>query len=294
MSGRIAVLALVWLVLGIGTVGMSAAGLAAPIGDYPDADAETHCTSSGESPECALKTFWACTEKSVATCNKVGLDVQADGTQYKADQTMEGDVWSQPWTMSWAELLDVTNPAYTIWEVRGFRQIAPNRLRGVPSSRRGLAGTHEVMIGMVDEKGQELKQSVFLTQRKGQWMATGFARWKGADFINLCQKRKLGSLGCRYTVTNLAVWTITETLLPPPPAPPPEAAPDVAPETAPVPPVVTPTAAPVAVPAPKAPKPAAPVATPAVVAPVAAPAKPAATPTPPPTPAPTPATSPAQ
>src|SRR5262245_58919748 len=92
---------------------LAASAAAAPIGNYPDADADKHCEASGESPECALKTFWACTEKSVATCKKDGLDVQPDGVQLKDDGTIAGDVWLKPWAVSWAEILNVTNPTAT-------------------------------------------------------------------------------------------------------------------------------------------------------------------------------------
>jgi hypothetical protein len=190
---------------------------AAPIGNYPDADSEKHCSAPGDSPECVLKTFWACNEKSVATCKKAGLDVQPDGAQHRDDGDRLGEIMLKPWTIEWSEILDITNPADTVWEVRGFREVVPRRLRGVAGSRRRLAGTHEIMIGMVSEAGEEVKQSVFVTQRKGQWMATGFMRWKGKDNqpVDLCQRRKLGSLGCRYTLTGLTPWTITESPLPP-------------------------------------------------------------------------------
>lgn len=181
---------------------------AAELPAFPDADTEKHCEKPGESPECAAKTFWLCSEKAVATCKRVGLDVQPDGSQYKDDDTLEGDARTKPWTLSWTELLNITHPQYTIWEIKGFRELPKDRLRGVSWSRRNLAGSHEMMIGMADAAGREEKQSVFFIQRKGVWLVTGFARWRSTDMINACEKRKLGSLACRYSVNGLAPWQL--------------------------------------------------------------------------------------
>lgn len=187
---------------------------AADLPDYPDPDTEKRCESPGESPECAAKTFVLCSEKSVATCKLVGLDVQPDGTQHKEDETLAGDAWTKPWTLPWAELLSVTYPDYRVWEIAGLREVTPARLRGV--ARRSLTGTHEMMIRMVDAKGQEEKQSIFLAQRKGQWMATGFANWRGGSFVSTCERRKLGSLACRYTVNGLSPWQLDTPPVSPP------------------------------------------------------------------------------
>jgi len=198
-------LAVFTVVLNISVVGApQAVGLA----DFPDSDTEKHCEKPGESPECAAKTFWLCSEKSVATCKLVGLDVQPDGSQYKADDTLEGDARTKPWTLSWTELLNVTHPNYTVWELKGFRELPKDRLRGVAWSRRSLAGSHEMMIAMADARGITERESVFFIQRKGVWLVTGFARWRGNDMVNACEKRKLGSLACRYTVNGLAPWQL--------------------------------------------------------------------------------------
>jgi hypothetical protein len=215
---------------------------AAELAGFPDSDTDKHCEKPGESPECAAKTFWLCSEKSVATCKLVGLDVQPDGSQYKADDTVEGDARTKPWTLSWTELLNVTHANYMVWEVRGFRELPKDRLRGVSWSRRALAGSHELMISMVNARGEAEKESVFFIQRKGVWLVTGFARWRGNDAITTCEKRKLGSLACRYTVTGLAPWQLdgpaaaapTPVAAPtPPPAPAPAAAPVITPPPAP-------------------------------------------------------------
>ncbi len=174
--------------------------------DYPDADTEKPCTSSGESPECAAKTFWLCSEKSIATCKLVGLTVQADGSQHKGDGTLIGDAWTRPWTLTWTELLEVTHANYTVWQIEGLREVVPGRLKGVPLSRRSLTGSHEMMVKMVSATGVEERQSVFLVEKKGVWTATGFAKWRKGERVSACDKRKLGSLACRYTVPSLAPW----------------------------------------------------------------------------------------
>ncbi|MBY0510971.1 MAG: hypothetical protein K2P94_12585 [Rhodospirillaceae bacterium] len=189
-------------------VALASASRAADLPDFPDADTEKHCEKPGESPECAAKTFWLCSEKSVATCKLVGLDVQPDGSQYKADDTVEGDARTKPWTLSWTELLNVTHANYTVWELKGFRELPKDRLRGVAWSRRALAGSHEMMISMVNAQGEAEKESVFFIQRKGVWLVTGFARWRGNAAVTTCEKRKLGSLACRYTVTGLGPWQL--------------------------------------------------------------------------------------
>lgn len=183
---------------------------AEPAVDYPDPDTVKACANPSESPECAAKTFWLCSEKSIATCKLTGLNVQADGTQHKEDGTVAGDAWIKPWTLTWTELLAVTHANYRVWQIEGLREITPQRLRGVPGSRRVLAGTHELMIAMIDAKGEEEKESVFLVQKKGVWSTTGFARWHAGEAVNMCEKRKLGSLACRYAVTGMAAWDLTK------------------------------------------------------------------------------------
>jgi hypothetical protein len=182
--------------------------LAAELPEYPDPDTDKVCTKPGESPECAAKTFWLCSEKSVATCKLAGLNVQADGTQHKDDGTLTGDAWLKPWTLSWTDLLNVTHSDYTVWEIKGLRETSPGRLRGVPWNRRNLAGAYEMMINMVTSAGVLEKESIFLVQRKGAWLVTGFAKWREGEIVNACERRKLGSLACRYTVTGLSPWEI--------------------------------------------------------------------------------------
>jgi hypothetical protein len=65
-----------------------------------------------------------------------------------------------------------------------------------------------MMISMINPQGEEEKESVFFIQRKGAWLVTGFARWRGNTLVTTCQKRKLGSLACRYTVNGLAPWQL--------------------------------------------------------------------------------------
>jgi len=173
---------------------------------YPDPDTDKPCSTPGESPECAAKTFMLCSEKSIAICKLMGLNVQADGSQHKEDGTLVGEAWTKPWTLTWTQLLEVTHPKYTVWQIEGMRDVTPQRLRGVPGSRRALTGSHELMIKMVNAGGDEEKQSIFVVQRKGNWAATGFAKWRKGETANACDKRKLGSLACRYTVTGLSAW----------------------------------------------------------------------------------------
>ncbi len=197
---------ILFLVCGLAVAGAAYAGAATEPLEYPDPDTEKACAGPNESPQCAAKTFWACSEHSAATCKLAGLNVQADGAQHKEDGTVGGEAWAKPWTLSWTQLLDVTHKNYRVWQIEGLREVTPQRLRGVPGSRRPLTGSHELMIKMVNGAGVEEKESVFLIQRKGQWSATGFALWRNGDPVNACEKRKIGSLACRYTVTGLAAW----------------------------------------------------------------------------------------
>lgn len=192
--------------LGVMLAGAAYGGAAPQAMDYPDPDTEKACAAPGESPQCAAKTFWLCSEKSIATCKLAGLNVQADGTQHKQDDTLEGEAWIKPWTLSWTQLLDVTHKNYSVWQIEGVREVTGQRLRGVPGSRRALTGSHEMMIKMVNTAGIEERESVFLVQRKGQWFATGFAIWRNGELVSACEKRKLGSLACRYTVNGLTPW----------------------------------------------------------------------------------------
>ena len=173
---------------------------------YPDTDTDKPCTSPGESPECAAKTFWLCTEKSVATCKLAGLNVQADGTQHKDDGTMKGAAWFRPWAQTWNELRAVTHPDYTVWQIEGWREVNSQRLRGVPGTRRNMAGDLEMMITLADASGMEERESVFLAERKGVWSVTGYARWREGRNVTACEKRKLGSLACRYTIPGITSW----------------------------------------------------------------------------------------
>lgn len=179
---------------------------AAELPVYPDPDTEKACASPGDNPECTAKTFLMCSDKSVATCKLIGLTIQPDGGQRKDDGTLAGDIWMKPWTLSWTELLRVSHADYTVWEIEGLREVVPARLHGVPFNKRALTGSHEMMIKMVNAKGVAEKQSLFLTEKKGVWTATGYAYWRGDDAVNACDKRKLGSLACRYTVPGLAPW----------------------------------------------------------------------------------------
>lgn len=198
---------LLTVVFGVMLTGAAYGGAAPPPLEYPDPDTEKACTSPGESPQCAAKTFWLCTEKSIAICKMVGLNVQADGSQHKEDEdTIAGDAWTKPWTLTWNQLLEVTHKDYTVWQIEGLREVTGPRLRGVPGSRRALTGSHELMIKMVNAAGIEEKESVFLAQRKGLWFATGFALWRNGEAVNACEKRKLGSKACRYTVNGLTPW----------------------------------------------------------------------------------------
>ncbi len=180
--------------------------IAAELPVYPDSDTEKACVSAGESPECAAKTFLMCSEKSVATCKLIGITIPADGAQHKDDGTVAGDIWNKPWTMTWTEILRETHPDYGVWQIEGLREVVSPRLRGVLSGRRGLAGTHELMIKMVNAKGQAEKQSLFFAQKKGAWVVTGFAQWRGDDVLSVCEKRKQNSLACRYGVPGLSPW----------------------------------------------------------------------------------------
>ena len=193
---------------GLGVMAAMAAPLtAAELPVYPDPDTEKPCASAGESPECAAKTFLLCSEKSIAICKVSGLNVQADGVQHKGDgTTVEGEAWTKPWTLTWTELLHVTHPSYTVWQIEGLREVVPARLKGVPGSRRALTGTFELMIKMVNAAGKEERQSIFLAQKKDVWATTGFARWSEGKPIAICDKRKLGSLACRYAAPGLASW----------------------------------------------------------------------------------------
>jgi len=196
------------VILGLGLLALFALPLrAAELPAYPDSDTEKACDSAGESPECAAKTFLVCSEKSIAVCKIVGLNVQADGTQHKSDGTAKGEVWTKPWTLNWNQLLHVTHPTYNVWQIEGLREVTPARLKGVPGSRRGLTGAYELMIKMVNAAGKEERQSVFLAEKKDVWTATGFARWSDdGKLISICDKRKLGSLACRYAVPGVAAW----------------------------------------------------------------------------------------
>ena len=184
-----------------------AAGSAAPaeLPVYPDAD-EKRCATPTESPECALKTFWMCNEQNVDVCKLIGIELQADGTQKRDDGTYAAEVWKRPWTMPWSALTNEASKEFDVWELRGIREVAHNRIRGLRRAPVPVIGMQEVMIYMSDNEGKIEKVSVFMEERRGKWAVAAYARWRDEESIDPCDRRKLRSLACRFSITGMRPW----------------------------------------------------------------------------------------
>jgi len=178
---------------------------AANLAPYPDAD-EKRCGNPSESPECALKTFWMCDEQNVEVCKMVGIDLQPEGTQRRNDGSYTADVWLRPWTMPWSALLNEASKGHDVWELRGIREVAHNRIRGLRRAPEPVIGMQEVMVYMTDAAGVVEKVSVFMEERRGSWSAVAYARWRNEESIDPCDRKKLRSLGCRYSITGMRPW----------------------------------------------------------------------------------------
>lgn len=183
--------------------------IAAPAAEpttYPDADTEKACGNPAESPECALKTFWMCTEQTVATCKAVGLDVAAEGAQRRDDGSAMADTWLRPWSMPWNDLLNAASADYDVVELRGTREVSNSRIRGLRRAPRSVVGATEMMVYLVDGSGTTEKVSVFMTNRRGNWSVIAYARWRDEESMNDCDRKKQGSLACRYIITGMSPW----------------------------------------------------------------------------------------
>lgn len=189
----------------VGTLLATTVSYAADLAVYPDAD-EKRCGSSNETPECALKTYWMCNEQNVEICKLVGIDLQADGAQKRDDASYAADVWRRPWTMPWSALINEVSKDYDVWELRGIREVAHNRIRGLRRAPEPVIGMQEMMIYMVDAKGVTEKVSVFLDERRGGWNVVAFARWRAEESIDPCDRKKLRSLACKYSITGMRPW----------------------------------------------------------------------------------------
>ncbi len=172
---------------------------------YPDADAK-RCGNPNESPECALKTFWMCNEQNVDICKMVGIDLQADGTQKRDDGSYAADLWRRPWTMPWSALLNEASKEADVWELRGIREVAHNRIRGLRRAPEPVIGMQEVMVYAVDTTGAIEKTSVFMEDRRGSWTVVAYARWRDEESIDPCDRKKLRSLACRLSITGMRAW----------------------------------------------------------------------------------------
>lgn len=184
------------------------AGTSAPAADlptYPDAD-EKKCSSATETPECTLKTYWMCNEQNVDICKMVGIELQPEGTQKRDDGSYAGDVWRKPWTMSWSALLNEASKQVDVWELRGIREVAHSRIRGLRRAPEPVIGMQEMMVYMVDTTGVIEKASVFMEERRGNWNVVAFARWRDEESIDPCDRKKLRSLACRYSITGMRPW----------------------------------------------------------------------------------------
>lgn len=181
------------------------AALAASPTTYPDAD-EKRCSNPTESPECALKTFWMCNEENVEICKLIGIDLQPDGTQKRDDGGYTAEIWRRPWTMPWSALLNEASKDYDVWEIRGIREVAHNRIRGLRRAPKPVIGMQEMMVYMVDANGIVEKASVFLEERRGNWSVAAYARWKNEESVDPCDRKKLRSLACRYSITGMRPW----------------------------------------------------------------------------------------
>lgn len=186
---------------------LAAAGAAgsSELPTFPDAD-EKACAGATESPECALKTFWVCNEQNVDICRLVGVEIQADGAQRRDDGSHAGRVWRRPWTMQWSAIVNEAGKEYDVWELRGLREVAHNRIRGLRRAPEPIIGMQEVMVYMVDAKGVIEKASVFMEERRGAWNVAAFARWREGESIDPCDRKKLRSLACRYSITGMRPW----------------------------------------------------------------------------------------
>jgi hypothetical protein len=178
---------------------------AADLPPFPDAD-EKRCGNPNESPECALKTFWMCNEQNVEICKMVGIDLQPDGTQKRDDGSYTADVWRRPWTMTWSALLNETNKDYDVWQLRGIREVAHNRIRGLRRAPAPVIGMQEMMVYMTDSAGVVEKVSVFMEEAGGNWSVVAYARWREEESIDPCDRKKLRSLACRYSITGMRPW----------------------------------------------------------------------------------------
>ncbi len=179
--------------------------LAADPAAYPDSD-ETRCGNPTESPACALKTFWMCNEENVEICKLVGIDLQPDDTQKRDDGGYTAEVWRRPWTMTWSALLNEANKDYDVWVIRGIREVAHNRIRGLRRAPEPVIGMQEMMVYMLDGDGTVEKASVFLKERRGTWTVAAYARWRNEESIDPCDRKKLRSLACRYSITGMRPW----------------------------------------------------------------------------------------
>jgi hypothetical protein len=186
-----------------GSAAAPARAAAPPV--YPDAD-ETRCGSANESPECALKTFWMCNEQNVDICKMIGIELQPDGTQKRDDGTYAADVWKRPWTMPWSALTNEVNRAHDVWELRGIREVAHNRIRGLRRAPRPVIGMQEMMVYMVEAGGTVEKVSVFMERTRGAWNVAAYALWRDEESIDPCDRRKLRSLACRFSITGMRPW----------------------------------------------------------------------------------------
>ena len=182
------------------------AAVAAEPRTYPDTDTERPCSTATESPECALKTFWMCTQQTVATCKAVGIDLPPDGPQRGDDGSLAADTWLRPWAQPWNQLLNSASREYDVMELRGTRDVSNSRIRGLRRAPRSVIGATEVMAYMVDAKGIIDKVSVFMTNRRGIWSVVAYARWRDEEGVNGCDRKKPNSLPCKYIITGMAAW----------------------------------------------------------------------------------------
>lgn len=191
-------------------LGAAAALYAAPaqtatLPAYPDAD-ERRCGNPNESPECALKTFWMCNEQNVDVCKLVGIELQPEGTQKRDDGTYAGDVWKRPWTLPWSALLNEAAKEVDVWEMRGIREVAHNRIRGLRRAPAPIIGMREMMVYSVEAGGAVKKTSVFMEERRGNWSVVAYAVWRNEESIDPCDRKKLRSLACRFSITGMRPW----------------------------------------------------------------------------------------
>ena len=184
---------------------LSVAAYGAGLPPYPDSD-EKKCGNPTESPECALKTFWMCNEQNVDICKMIGIDLQPDGAQKREDGTYASDVWRKPWTLPWSALLNENSKDYDVWELRGIREVAHNRIRGLRRAPEPIIGMQEIMIYMVGKDGVTEKASVFMEENHGSWSVVAYARWRDDESIDPCDRKKLRSLACRYSITGMRPW----------------------------------------------------------------------------------------